>query len=146
MFADRKVCLGAQHSPRRSYGGGGVTLSDRPPDALFLPRNIDEELGMMIQCEMCRVWQHGICVGFQSEDECPETYYCEQCRPDMHADLLANRYALFVLSGPLTPLHRLSLFLCSRRTILSWDSQANLKAEHSTPFSHSGFPVHFLIR
>ncbi|KAG9041529.1 hypothetical protein FS837_012139 [Tulasnella sp. UAMH 9824] len=51
----------------------------------------DEELGMMIQCEMCKVWQHGICVGFQSEDECPETYYCEQCRPDMHTDLLANR-------------------------------------------------------
>ncbi|KAG9002512.1 Plasma membrane sulfite pump involved in sulfite metabolism, partial [Tulasnella sp. 427] len=51
----------------------------------------DEELGMMIQCEICKVWQHGMCVGIHSEALAPDTYYCEQCRPDMHADLLASR-------------------------------------------------------
>lgn len=41
----------------------------------------------MIQCETCGVWQHGVCVGFSSESEVPEKYYCEQCRPDHHAAL-----------------------------------------------------------
>ncbi|KAG8985716.1 hypothetical protein FRB93_005650 [Tulasnella sp. JGI-2019a] len=51
----------------------------------------DEEFGTwMIQCETCQVWQHGICVGFQSQEDCPETYYCEQCRPDLHVELLQN--------------------------------------------------------
>lgn len=42
----------------------------------------------MIQCETCKVWQHGICVGYQEEHECPDTYYCEMCRPDLHEALL----------------------------------------------------------
>ncbi|KAG8906706.1 Plasma membrane sulfite pump involved in sulfite metabolism [Tulasnella sp. 403] len=51
----------------------------------------DGELGgMMIQCETCKVWQHGICVGFHSEEDCPETYYCERCRPDQHETLLKS--------------------------------------------------------
>ncbi|KAG8959392.1 hypothetical protein FRC03_008041 [Tulasnella sp. 419] len=50
----------------------------------------DEDMGMMIQCETCKVWQHGLCVGFENESECPETYYCELCRPDLHVDLLKS--------------------------------------------------------
>lgn len=39
---------------------------------------------MMIQCDTCKVWQHGSCVGIMDERDCPETYYCERCRPDLH--------------------------------------------------------------
>ncbi|KAJ3919430.1 hypothetical protein F5877DRAFT_90032 [Lentinula edodes] len=43
----------------------------------------------MVQCETCKVWQHGLCMGFESEDQLHDgDYYCEQCRPDMHVDLL----------------------------------------------------------
>lgn len=38
----------------------------------------------MVQCEDCEVWQHGNCMGIPSEDDCPEKYYCELCRPDLH--------------------------------------------------------------
>ncbi|KAG9221090.1 hypothetical protein CCMSSC00406_0005471 [Pleurotus cornucopiae] len=48
----------------------------------------------MVQCETCKVWQHGLCMGFESEDQLHDDdyfYYCELCRPDMHADLLKKR-------------------------------------------------------
>lgn len=42
----------------------------------------------MIQCETCKCWQHCSCMGMHTEDECPDLYYCEQCRPENHVDLL----------------------------------------------------------
>ncbi|KAJ3988559.1 hypothetical protein F5890DRAFT_1491408 [Lentinula detonsa] len=43
----------------------------------------------MVQCETCKVWQHGLCMGFESEDLLHDgDYYCELCRPDMHTDIL----------------------------------------------------------
>lgn len=43
-----------------------------------------------ISCETCFAWQHNVCVGVSSfEDEIPENYWCEQCRPDDHKELLA---------------------------------------------------------
>ncbi|KAI3618935.1 histone deacetylase complex subunit cti6 [Moniliophthora roreri] len=43
----------------------------------------------MVQCETCKVWQHGFCMGFESEDQLhDDDYYCEQCRPELHTDLL----------------------------------------------------------
>ncbi|KAF8320709.1 hypothetical protein DL93DRAFT_2073355 [Clavulina sp. PMI_390] len=41
-------------------------------------------MGFMVQCEECEVWQHGICMGIELEEDCPEKYYCELCRPDLH--------------------------------------------------------------
>ncbi|KAF9465047.1 hypothetical protein BDZ94DRAFT_1255182 [Collybia nuda] len=43
----------------------------------------------MVQCETCKVWQHGLCMGFESEDQLhDDDYYCEICKPTMHAELL----------------------------------------------------------
>jgi PHD-finger len=47
----------------------------------------EEDPGLMVMCETCKVWQHGICVNL-SEDAKDQDYYCEQCRPDLHVDLL----------------------------------------------------------
>ncbi|KLO14270.1 hypothetical protein SCHPADRAFT_851298 [Schizopora paradoxa] len=45
--------------------------------------------GFMIQCEMCKAWQHGLCMGFASESAIPQgDYYCEQCKPEEHVELL----------------------------------------------------------
>lgn len=78
------------------------TLSPRRALLTCPSTRIDEELGMMIQCETCRVWQHGICVGFQNEADCPDTYYCEQCRPDLHVDL-QSRYVRFISLSSMHP-------------------------------------------
>jgi hypothetical protein len=52
----------------------------------------DEDSGeAWISCETCYAWQHNVCVGVSSfEDEIPENYWCEQCRPEDHKELLAG--------------------------------------------------------
>ena len=50
----------------------------------------DENLGLMIQCETCKSWQHCACMGMHTEEDCPDVYYCEQCRPENHIDLLRS--------------------------------------------------------
>ncbi|KZZ97366.1 Spen-like protein [Moelleriella libera RCEF 2490] len=51
----------------------------------------DEDSGeAWISCETCYAWQHNVCVGVSSfEDEIPDNYWCEQCRPQDHKELLA---------------------------------------------------------
>lgn len=39
-----------------------------------------EEDGLMIQCELCLCWQHGICNGIDKEVDVPEKYVCFICR------------------------------------------------------------------
>lgn len=52
----------------------------------------------MVQCEMCKVWQHGLCMGYNSEDQLDEDYYCEECKPELHVQLL--KYVPFTSSHP----------------------------------------------
>ncbi|KAI9313876.1 hypothetical protein BX666DRAFT_555477 [Dichotomocladium elegans] len=40
-------------------------------------------VGLMVQCDKCEVWQHCDCVGL-TENEMPELYYCDHCQPDNH--------------------------------------------------------------
>ncbi|KAI7868447.1 hypothetical protein BDF14DRAFT_1793284 [Spinellus fusiger] len=40
--------------------------------------------GLMVQCDKCEVWQHCECVGLEEQD-IPEQYYCEQCKPENHS-------------------------------------------------------------
>ena len=47
--------------------------------------DVTEDLaGFFLQCDVCKVWQHGGCVGIMSEDASPDEYFCEQCRKDLH--------------------------------------------------------------
>ncbi|KAI9007019.1 hypothetical protein CLU79DRAFT_840620 [Phycomyces nitens] len=40
-------------------------------------------LGLMVQCESCEVWQHCDCIGL-GENDLPDHYYCDQCQPMQH--------------------------------------------------------------
>ncbi|OBZ70845.1 Threonine dehydratase, mitochondrial [Grifola frondosa] len=44
------------------------------------------------QCEICKAWQHGKCMGYPLAAAVPEHYFCEQCRPDLWPELL-KKYA-----------------------------------------------------
>lgn len=46
---------------------------------------LSDDIGsMFIQCDSCKVWQHGGCVGIMDEAMSPDEYYCEECRKDLH--------------------------------------------------------------
>jgi hypothetical protein len=42
----------------------------------------------MICCDNCEAWQHNDCMGLP-DDYAPEKYFCEQCKPEDHKELLA---------------------------------------------------------
>ncbi|KAF3936812.1 hypothetical protein ABW19_dt0203943 [Dactylella cylindrospora] len=47
----------------------------------------DEGGRQMIQCDRCNAWQHSSCMQIPTKNT-PEEYYCEQCKPELHKDLL----------------------------------------------------------
>ncbi|MCJ1252137.1 hypothetical protein MMC30_009375 [Trapelia coarctata] len=50
-----------------------------------------EELGgLFIQCDTCKVWQHGGCVGILDDAKTPDEYFCELCRKDFHGLMTAD--------------------------------------------------------
>jgi hypothetical protein len=56
-----------------------------PNTALASSEVAPEEVGgLFIQCDTCKVWQHGGCVGIMDESISPDEYYCELCRRDLH--------------------------------------------------------------
>ncbi|KAL1413061.1 Histone deacetylase complex subunit [Vanrija albida] len=68
-------------------------------------KNEEDADVMMIQCDKCNVWQHGGCVGIWGDDEAPDEYFCEECRPDLHTALRkwirrSGRNAPFVAPTP----------------------------------------------
>ncbi|KAK4054139.1 Histone deacetylase complex subunit [Microbotryomycetes sp. JL201] len=91
--------------PARARGANGKNLADGPDEyedeeLQELPAeeieddgitrcvcgDDNEELssGLMIECDTCKCWQHGPCVGLFLESECPDRYFCEQCKPSWH--------------------------------------------------------------
>lgn len=40
----------------------------------------------MVCCDQCEVWQHCECMGLE-EQEIPEQYFCEQCKPSDHLEV-----------------------------------------------------------
>jgi hypothetical protein len=44
----------------------------------------EDVVGFFLQCDTCKVWQHGACVGITSTESSPDEYFCEQCRKDLH--------------------------------------------------------------
>ncbi|KAL8964679.1 MAG: hypothetical protein Q9197_006847 [Variospora fuerteventurae] len=54
----------------------------------YIEEDEDDDRKMII-CDSCEAWQHNECMEVSLNDnELPDHYYCEQCRPDMHRDLL----------------------------------------------------------
>lgn len=46
-------------------------------------------VGLMVQCDMCEVWQHCRCIGLK-EAKIPDHYYCEQCQPKNHQFIITT--------------------------------------------------------
>ena len=57
----------------------------------------DDAGGLFIQCDICKVWQHGGCVGIMDEAASPEEYFCEECRKDLHKVMTSSKGYVSVL-------------------------------------------------
>lgn len=57
----------------------------KEPGATYTLDAIGDDLGgLFIQCDICKVWQHGGCVSILDESSVPEEYFCEECRRNLH--------------------------------------------------------------
>ena len=58
--------------------------SDQTPPIASVDALPEDAGGLFIQCDICKVWQHGGCVGIMDESMSPDEYFCELCRKDLH--------------------------------------------------------------
>ena len=60
-------------------------IKDGIEEPVITVAEVTEDLaGFFLQCDICKVWQHGGCVGIMNEDTSPDEYFCEECRKDLH--------------------------------------------------------------
>lgn len=75
---------GLPPSRRDALGRVGVKPEDGIPPTDSSDLLSDDIGSMFIQCDSCKVWQHGGCVGIMDEAMSPDEYFCEECRKDLH--------------------------------------------------------------
>lgn len=60
-----------------------VTRVDSPEGSgIRCPCGVDDDLGVMVECEKCSLWQHGHCINVGTEDDAYEGYICAFCALD----------------------------------------------------------------
>ncbi|KAG6086304.1 hypothetical protein E4U30_004450 [Claviceps sp. LM220 group G6] len=93
----------------------------------------DEVTGFFVQCDVCKVWQHGACVGIFSAESSPDEYFCEQCRKDLHKMHVAangQKYSKYL------PLNRQSR-TTSRATSIAKDDKSGSKSSRPSTATQS---------
>lgn len=78
------------------------TLAINPQLAQLLQQEyqIKVDLGLFIQCDKCLVWQHGYCVGLFTDNDVPDKYWCELCKPEIHVFVYENNEEVRTLYKP----------------------------------------------
>lgn len=75
----------AEEVTRCVCGNDELTTIDAGLASLLLQEyHIKIDTGLFIQCDKCLVWQHGYCVGLFINEDVPDKYWCEECKPDLH--------------------------------------------------------------
>jgi hypothetical protein len=64
-------------------------ISNSVNEILRKEYGIQIDQGLFIQCDKCSVWQHGYCVGLFTNEDVPDKYWCELCKPDFHIFITA---------------------------------------------------------
>ncbi|KAL2023549.1 hypothetical protein VTK56DRAFT_2157 [Thermocarpiscus australiensis] len=77
-------------------------------DPFFSADVTDDTAGLFVQCDICKVWQHGGCVGIMTEESSPDEYFCEQCRQDLHKLWTASNGSIYSHYLPLRRHARIS--------------------------------------
>ncbi|KAL5423063.1 hypothetical protein PMIN04_004229 [Paraphaeosphaeria minitans] len=98
---DKKPKAGANATPARSQSAPSVDAEDEDEEeqqgeeiircVCGLREEIEDDDRKMICCDRCQAWQHNKCLHLPEADAYwkKRTYYCEQCKPEEHQELLA---------------------------------------------------------
>ncbi|KAJ5775680.1 uncharacterized protein N7511_000691 [Penicillium nucicola] len=95
---------GLPPSRREALGRGTIKLESVPIPSDPSDIMADEIGSMFIQCDLCKVWQHGGCVGIMDEATSPDEYFCEECRKDLHK-IQGESNGIMLISSQITILH-----------------------------------------
>ncbi|KAH8727734.1 hypothetical protein GQ44DRAFT_610337 [Phaeosphaeriaceae sp. PMI808] len=68
----------------QEYPGPPSDLAKSSSAPTDLEAQGDDLGGLFIQCDICKVWQHGGCVGIMQEEASPDEYFCEECKKELH--------------------------------------------------------------
>lgn len=71
------------------------TINDALVTLLFSEYQLKIDQGLFIQCDKCSVWQHGFCVGLFTNEDVPEKYWCELCKPELHVFVDGDKRTLY---------------------------------------------------
>jgi hypothetical protein len=69
----------------------------------------DDLGGLFIQCDICKVWQHGGCVGIMQEEASPDEYFCEICKKELHKVTVSPKGYVALPPTIATPTHSATL-------------------------------------
>lgn len=90
----RCLCGQLEYPGPPSDTGKGKDGSLTDPEA-----QSDDAGGLFIQCDICKVWQHGGCVGIMDEAASPDEYFCEECRKDLHKVMISPKGYVTIFSA-----------------------------------------------
>lgn len=91
--ADKKAQAKGKAEPAREQSTQSAEQEDEEDDAIIrcvCGDQRDIRGRQMICCDRCEAWQHNKCLGLPEGDYWEDkTYFCEQCKPEDHQELLA---------------------------------------------------------
>ncbi|GKU04553.1 transcription factor [Fusarium langsethiae] len=100
----------------------------------------EDVTGFFVQCDICKVWQHGACVGIFSAESSPDEYFCEQCRKELHKIYTASNGILISQKWSKYVPHNRPSRATSRATSITKDGNRSPKtgtSKNSRPTSAS---------
>ncbi|CCD26699.1 Cti6p NDAI_0I01300 [Naumovozyma dairenensis CBS 421] len=95
----------------------------------------DGDSGLYIQCEQCSVWQHGYCVGILENDNVPDKYWCELCKPELHQIAPSGKSSIYKGSKEIEPKEQEEVQEDTRK--IDDDAYDNLVAEGENDDEHN---------
>ncbi|KAK6464604.1 hypothetical protein DFJ63DRAFT_81803 [Scheffersomyces coipomensis] len=112
-----------------------TSISPQVADLLDKEYNITKiDQGLFIQCDKCSVWQHGYCVGLFINEDVPDKYWCELCKPDLHIFIYINATSNELIRTLYKPTNE------KRKKLLAMEGHKVQARHHHHNHQHSQLP------
>lgn len=75
-------CFSSDTNSEKSTSAMQIVVGRKPEpnnSGIRCPCGVEDDLGVMVECEKCSTWQHGHCINVGTEDDAYEGYVCGYC-------------------------------------------------------------------